>query len=76
MTKNGLKSKWKGYSWRFEEPGDFNPDNLRDLSNLKMKLYKFTIGRLEKNGKTYMSLKGREVEDGAKTVDFEFPVIF
>jgi hypothetical protein len=38
--------------------------------------YKFTIGRLEKNGKTYMSLKGREVEDGAKTVDFELSVQF
>ncbi len=34
------------------------------------------IGRLEKNGKTYMSVKGREVEDGAKTVDFELPIIF
>jgi hypothetical protein len=74
--KNGLRSKWKGYTWKFEEPNDLNLDDLKDLSNLKMKQYKFTIGRLEKNGKTYMSLKGREIEDGEKTVEFELPVIF
>jgi hypothetical protein len=74
--KNGLRSKWKGYTWKFEEPNDFNFDNLKDLSNLKMKQYKFTIGRLEKNGKSYISLKGREVEDGEKTVEFELPIIF
>ena len=41
-----------------------------------MKQYNFTLGRLEKNGKIYMSLKGREIEDGAKTVEFELPVVF
>lgn len=74
--KNGLKSKWKGYSWRFEVPKNLDISDLKDLSTLSMIQYKFTIGRLEKNGKTYMSLKGREVEDGAKTVDFELPVQF
>jgi len=74
--KNGLKSKWKGYNWKFEDPKNLDISALKDLSTLKMIQYKFTIGRLEKNGKTYMSLKGREVEDGAKTVDFELPVQF
>ena len=74
--KIGLRSKWKGYTWKFEEPTNLDLDDLKDLSNLKMKQYKFTIGRLEKNGKTYMSLKGREVEDGEKTVEFELPVTF
>jgi hypothetical protein len=74
--KNGLRSKWKGYTWRFEEPNDLNLDDLKELGNLKMKQYKFTLGRLDKNGKTYMSLKGREIEDGVKIVDFELPVIF
>ena len=74
--KNGLKSRWKGYSWKFEVPKNLDIADLKDLSTLNMIQYKFTIGRLEKNGKTYMSLKGREVEDGAKTVDFELPVQF
>jgi hypothetical protein len=74
--KNGLKSKWKGYSWKFEVPKNLDITDLKDLSTLSMIQYKFTIGRLDKNGKTYMSLKGREVEDGAKTVDFELPVQF
>jgi hypothetical protein len=74
--KNGLKSKWTGYSWKYEDPKNLDLSALKDLSSLKMKQYKFTIGRLEKNGKTYMSLKGTEVEDGAKTVEFELPVQF
>ena len=74
--KNGLKSKWTGYSWKFEDPKNLDISDLKDLSTLKMIQYKFTIGRLEKNGKTYMSLKGREIEDGAKTVEFELPVQF
>jgi hypothetical protein len=75
-NKNGLKSKWKGYSWKFEIPENLDITDLKDLSTLNMVQYKFTIGRLEKNGKTYMSLKGREVEEGVKTVDFELPVQF
>lgn len=74
--KNGLKSKWTGYSWVMEEPKNFDFNQLKDLSSLKMKQYKLTIGRLAKNGKTYMSLKGREIEGGAKIVDFELPVQF
>ena len=74
--KNGLKSKWTGYSWKFTEPNNLDLESLKDVKNVKIKQYKFTIGRLEKNGKTYMSLKCREVEGGARTVDFELPVIF
>ena len=74
--KNGLKSKWTGYNWKYEDPKNLDIGDLKNLSTLKMIQYKFTIGRLEKNGKTYMSLKGTEIEDGAKTVEFELPVQF
>lgn len=74
--QNGLKSKWTGYSWRFEDPKNLDISNLKNQSTLKMIHYKFTIGQLEKNGKTYMSLKGREVKGGTKTIDFELPVQF
>lgn len=74
--KNGLRSKWKGYNWKFEEPNDLSFDDLKDLENLKMKRYSLTIGRLEKNGKTFLSFKGREINVGVKIVDFELPIIF
>lgn len=74
--KNGLKSKWTGYSWAFEEPQNLDVNQLKDVSSLKIKQYKLTIGRLAKNGKTYMSLKGREIDGGAKIVDFELPILF
>ncbi|GGH16772.1 hypothetical protein GCM10007422_39690 [Pedobacter zeae] len=74
--KNALKSKWEGYSWILEEPKDVDANAMKDLNSLKMRQYKFTIGKLEKTGKTYMSLKGREIENGTKTIDFELPVQF
>lgn len=73
---NGLKSKWKGYTWRYEEPKDLDINSLKDISGLKAIQYKFTIGRLDKNGKTYMSIKGWEIESGAKKLDFEIPITF
>lgn len=33
--KNGLRSKWKGYTGRFEEPNDINPDDLKDLEPIR-----------------------------------------
>ena len=74
--KNALKSKWKGYTWKLEYPKDLDRNALKDLENLKMKQYKFTIGRLESNGKTFMSIKGKEIENGIKQVSFELPLIW
>lgn len=74
--KNALKSKWKGYSWKFEIPKNLDMADFKNLNTLNVIQYKFTIGRIEKNGKTYMSLKGIEFEDGIKSVDFELPVQF
>jgi hypothetical protein len=74
--KNGLRSKWKGYKWGFKMPADVSPDDLKDLRNLEFTEYKLTIGRLEKNGKTYIDWSGTEVQDGAKQVYFNLRVVF
>lgn len=74
--KNGFKSKWKGYKWRFEEPGNLNTDATKDLDKLKAKIYKLSVGRLEKNGRSILNLKGTEIEDGEKTVEFELTLEF
>ena len=74
--KNAFKSKWQGYKWRWEEPNNLNMDAFKDLDNLNAKIYKLTIGRLEKNGKTFMNLKGTEIEGGVKTIEFELLIQF
>ena len=73
---NGLKSKWKGYNWDLEMPKDISPDQFKDLENLNAKFYKLTIGRLEKNGKTFLQIKGKEIEKGKAKVAFDIPLIF
>jgi hypothetical protein len=74
--KNALKSQWKGYTWKLEEPKDIDLNTLKDLETLRMKQYKFTIGHLDKNDKTFMLIKGQEIENGVKQVSFELPLIF
>jgi hypothetical protein len=73
---NALGSKWKGYSWTFKVTANLDIDSIEDLSKVKLKEYELIIGRLEKNGKTYLSLSGKEIRNGTKPVDFELPVLF
>ncbi|WP_342327453.1 hypothetical protein [Pedobacter sp. FW305-3-2-15-E-R2A2] len=73
---NGLRSKWKGYNWDLELPKNISPDQFKDLENLNAKFYKLTIGRLEKNGKTFLQIKGKEFEKGKAKVSFDIPLVF
>lgn len=74
--QNIMKSKWRGYTWRYEFPEDFDLSSLGGISQLSIKLYIFTIGKLEKNGKTYMSIKGRELIDGVEEIRFLYSLVF
>lgn len=74
--KNALRSKWKGYTWRYEYPKEMDLDGLNDLGNLTAIQYKVTIGQLDKTGRTYISIKGREIINGEKEIDFYLPLVF
>ncbi len=73
---NGFKSEWKGYSWSFEDPNAPEEFDLTNIESLNIKVVKLTIGQLNKNGKVYMKLEERIMENGVKTVDIQVPVIF
>ena len=73
---NPLKSIWKGYAWELETTKNIDLGALKDLPNLHIKKYEFTIGKLEKTGKTFMSVKCHEVENGVAVINVEIPLIF
>jgi hypothetical protein len=73
---NALKSIWKGYKWKFEEPANFDLNALNNIQTFKAKQYKFSIGRLEKNGKTIIIIEGREFANGEKKVSFIYRLFF
>lgn len=75
-SDNGFKSKWKGYNWAFEDPNVSDETDLSNLKNLNITLVKFTVGKLEKNGKIYMQIQESKVENGVKTVDYQIPILF
>lgn len=76
---NAFKSKWKGYTWLYEYHSGVEPDDLRKTDDLKavdLKLYKITVGRLEKNSATYIEVTEKEVEGGNRTKNIQIPFIF
>lgn len=76
--KNALKSKWTGITWRFETSNK-NTENLKtveDYQDLNMKIYKVTLGQLERTKKLYMQIQKSEIENGQKTFDIKLPFIF
>jgi len=72
----GLKSKWKGYEWKFEQSNNQNINSAIDLFSLVNKEYELSVGRLDKSGKTILWIKCRELSNGTRSVDFELPLIF
>lgn len=78
--KNGLKSKWRGYQWRYEYTNNpaaiSNLESMEELQTLIMKQYKFTIGRLEKDLTTYIEITEKEIENGVKTKTIQIPFKF
>ena len=78
--KNGLKSKWKGYQWLFEssnlENGLQDLESMKDVEKMSIKLYKLTIGRLDKDGTTYMEFTESELDNGVRTENIKIPIKF
>jgi hypothetical protein len=77
---NAFKSKWKGYSWRYEisnkGEGFSQIESMEDLQNLNMKIYKITIGQIAKDMKTYVQITESEITKGVKTRNIEIPITF
>lgn len=74
--RNAFKSKWFGYSWRYEYPPDFKPEMMKDLTTLTLIQYQFTVGRLQRTGQRILSIKAKEIRDGVKTLNLEIPILF
>ncbi|WP_190811676.1 hypothetical protein [Flagellimonas sp. S3867] len=74
--QNGFKSKWDGHNWAYEFPEGLNSEMLKDVQYLVAKNYKFTIGKLEKSGRTFIQIKGLEINNGVKEEEFDIPLLF
>lgn len=68
---HALKSMWKGYTWRFNEPV------AKDTSSasISVKHYSIAIGQLYKTGNTLISINEHESEDGEVILNIDKPLI-
>ena len=72
---NGFKSEWVGYQWVYTNPKDIGMADLKNLQTLEIQQYKFTVGFLKRTGKVHLQIKGREISNGYKTIDYELPLV-
>ncbi len=72
---NGLRSKWKGYRFEYENPSETNSD---DFKNEKFNYHsiKITIAILEKGNKTLITIRERKIVDGNETIDTDLPLVY
>lgn len=68
---HALKSMWKGYSWRFDEP---LADDTSSES-VSIKHYSIAIGQLYKTGNTLISIIEHESIDGEVNLNIDKPLI-
>lgn len=75
---NGLRSRWKGYEWRFETSNKEMEDlkTIEDYQTLNMQICKVIVATLEKTKQTYMHVQMSEIDNGQKTIDLQVPLIF
>ena len=68
---HALKSMWKGYTWRFDEPlvGDTSSESI------SVKHYSIVIGQLYKSGNTLISINEHESADGEVILNIDKPLI-
>lgn len=74
QVDNAFREGWKGYKWEFSEPKDIKMPTSETIHDFSSKFYKVTVGTLDKCNKTFMIIKGQEVQNGQKLVDFEIPI--
>ena len=74
--RNALRSAWTGYSWKFEDPAPGDPEYVNKIEEQNIKFYQFTKGILEKTGKIFMQIKGSEIREGFREVNFDLPIVF
>jgi len=75
-SNNIFNSPWIGYTWRYNYPENYESMSSDYMKTGLVKSYTFTIGKLETTGKTFIKLKGVEMNNGEKYVDFDAPIIF
>ncbi len=68
---HALKSMWKGYTWRFDEPAE--DDTISEL--LITKHYSISIGVLYKTGQTLINIREYENNDGENSLKIEKPLV-
>ena len=74
--KNVFKTAWRGYEFQYTDNKNIDiPKSTKELRNISMKLFTFTLGLFPKSGRTYIEIAGSEVVKGKDIVRFKVPFV-
>jgi hypothetical protein len=74
-TNNIFRSPWKGYSWELLEPANAMEIPKEKYGKKSIRIYKFTVGKLERINRSFIIAKGFQYKDGEVEFEFEAPII-
>ena len=69
---NAFNSSWTGYQWKLEP--NMDSINMFNLESINIFQYKLIVGQFKRTNQTYISIQGREVINGVKTKDYNYPL--
>ena len=64
---------WDGHQFRLEE---INSTDLTKIMEIRSKSYRLLVGKVQRSQKKYLKLEAKEINEGQKTVDIEFALLF
>jgi hypothetical protein len=74
-TNNIFRSPWKGYSWELLEPANAMDIPKEKYGKKSIRIFKFTVGKLERINRSFIIAKGFQYKDGEVEFEFEAPII-
>lgn len=76
-SDNAFRTAWRGYKFQFSDPPNATiPTAQEDLANFSMSIYGFTLGLLDKSGKTYIEISASEIREGQQLTRYKIPIVF
>lgn len=74
-TNNIFRSPWKGYSWQLLQPANAMEIPRDKYGKNNIRIYKFTVGKLERGNRSFIIAKGFQYSKGEVEFQFEAPII-
>ena len=73
---NGLRTRWAGHSFLYENPSELSSEQMKNLDKLNYIKCKLTIALLQKSNKIMIDFSETKISNGVKILDSRMPLVY